>query len=61
MYTILGSRDCAGAGRGGVASTGSRGRAPSKTGAEAEVFSLTTVGGSTGGGGGGGGGGVGDG
>ena len=48
-----------GAGRDGVASTGSRGRAPPEPGAEAEVFSLTTVGGSTGGGGGGEGGGVG--
>ena len=46
-----------GAGRGGVASTGSRGRSPPETGAEAAVFSLTRVGGSAGGGGGGEGGG----
>ena len=41
-----------GAGRGGVASTGLRGRSSPKTGAEAKVFSLTTLGGSAGGGGG---------
>ena len=41
-----------GAGRDGVASSGLRGRSSPKTGAEAKVFSLTTVGGSAGGGGG---------